>query len=544
MTDLVLSSSQAETYDLEQSGGCPRRWWFERVERRERAADSASAEDGIAGHALFAAYLRGQALPKRARMLKAVRGAVHHLPEPRPGLLVESRFDMQVPSDRQQSSGVRGPLRTETTLWLGGVPWDGYVDLRWRDGDAVTVWDHKFSSDIDTYAKPADKLIRTVQMPVYALDSLRLWPDAKQFRLVHLYVSRRGVYSFVREQTVTRSELDARAGEIAALVARIQRTAAAKTQDEVEANRKACHTYGGCPHQSVCTAFRRKPMYELTEEERALFGPVAEVTGEKAKSAEMSPVVQELIDTPPDVLAAAVENLSSAERERLKALTEIRVPDVSIPLPQASTLTPQAENGAPGTFTNPLVQNSAGVAVPMCQDCPHAAHPGSQCSGKRGRGQCRCGAASAAPVPSARPPQGTAHDPDDHGWTPHDDAQTIGYQRVIAGHLPTCVQSDGGKWLCMDGCAAGRSIVDALEEAQAAGVRHAQEKFGPGGPEDLTKPDPTAPRTIPEVVGERLDRALAKPTPPALRLEVEFGPRAAAILEKLAPALIELLKAR
>jgi hypothetical protein len=450
---LILSASQAESYDPEQPGGCPRRWWFERVERRERP-DSASAGDGTAGHALFATHLRGQPLPKRARMLKAVRGALHHLPPQWPGTLVESRFDGQ-PS--HSADGERLALDTARTLWLGGVPWDGYVDLRWRDGDTVTVWDHKFSSDIDAYAKPAERLIRTVQMPLYALDSARLWPQAERFRLVHLYVSRKGVHSFVREQTVTLAQIVERAVEIRRLVARIQETSRATSQEDVPSNRKACHAYSGCPHQSVCTAFRRKPVeYKLTEDEMALFGIVpgdGPLTPKDHDQTEDARADVKELERQADALAAKNPDASGEADQPLA--------EVSIPLPVAST--PQAQPApAPEPQPAPAFNPADVVGGPKCADCPHPAHLGVQCTGKRGRGQCRCGA--------------------------------------------------------------------SVTDAEAAG------NTGDPGPKPGTGIPPW-----------KLDDA---PIPqsgehrPALRVELELGPRAATILEKLAPALLELLNGR
>lgn len=385
MTDLVLSASQAETYDPEQPGGCPRRWWLERVQGEPRP-HRASAEDGTAGHALLAAYLRGEALPKRARMLKAVKGALLWLPKPEAGLFwsVEARFDGQ-PS--HAANGERVQLNHERTLWLGGVPWDGYVDLRWYQDGTATVWDHKFSSDIDANAKPADALIRTIQMPVYALDSLRLWPEAERFRLVHLYISRRGMHSFVREQTVTREQLRSRGREISALVARkIQETARATTQEDVPHNRKACDAYGGCPHQSICTAFRRKPVYELTEEEKALFGVVSEVTGEKSKTP--APKL--------DVIRADAD-----ETEQLQAQREADERPVSIPLPEASVPTASEQRDVAALAAERAKPDTVGKfgALAQCRDCPHPPHPvGVQCTGKRGRGQCRCFATGPTPA--------------------------------------------------------------------------------------------------------------------------------------------------
>jgi hypothetical protein len=265
-----LSVSQVESFDPAQTGGCPRRWWFERVQGY-RPEKTEAHQEGDIGHELLAHYLATGEAPKgRVKMGKAVTGAIAagHLPTPGPDLLVERRFDGQ---PKRDARGDWIPLDVDATLKVGGVPWDGFVDLRFRRGDVVDVLDHKFSSDIHAYARPADSLIRTVQMPVYCLDSLRIWPDARAFRLTHHYVSRRGVESFVRSQVVTVDQVWAREAQVRTIVADMRDVAQATSQDDVPFNRRACMAWQGCPHQSICSAFKENRM-QLTAEEAALFG--------------------------------------------------------------------------------------------------------------------------------------------------------------------------------------------------------------------------------------------------------------------------------
>lgn len=265
----ALSVSQAEKFDPAQTGGCPRRWWFEDVQGfRPEKTDALT--DGDKGHQLLADYLRtGQPPEGRVKMGTAVRAAIAagNLPQPGPDLLVEQRFSGQPQRD---GAGNWIAVDVKKTLWLGGLPWDGFIDIRYRRASA-TVWDHKFSSDIHKYAKPAERLILTVQMPVYCLDTLRLWPDAKHFELVHHYVARTGQDSLVRRQVVTLDQVLERKGQIEALVERMKQVARAERQDEVEFNRRSCDAYNGCPHQSRCRAFKEKQVM-LTDAERSFFG--------------------------------------------------------------------------------------------------------------------------------------------------------------------------------------------------------------------------------------------------------------------------------
>jgi hypothetical protein len=351
-----LSVSQAEKFDPAQTGGCPRRWWFEEV-RGHKPEQGEAQSDGEKGHALLAHYLAtGEEPQGRVKMGKAVRGAIAagHLPTPRDvelcGGLIEHRFDGQAKHDAQ---GNRIPLRADTTLWLGGVPWDGYVDLRLRRMGVVEVWDHKFSSDIHANAKPAHSLIRTVQMPVYALDSLRVWPSATEFRLVHHYVSRVGVDSFIREQTVTVDQIQERGREVAALVDRIRAVAVAQSQDDVPFSRKACSAYSGCPHQSICTAFKENRPMPLSAEDLALFGDITpEViapTGKPTLSAEdLQRMADEAAQRADESGNDGADVADAMELQR--AAREARAgASVDLPLPAASV---------------PAVQ-----PVPVCADC-------------------------------------------------------------------------------------------------------------------------------------------------------------------------------
>jgi hypothetical protein len=481
LTIRALSASQAERFDPEQVGGCKRRWYFQNVMRLEVPESEASKEDGHAGHALFALWYRfGDVLPKRHRMLKAVRGALAtgQLPAREPGQLVESRFDGQPARD---ANGERLPLRPETTLWLGGVPWDGYVDLRFYRDRTITVLDHKFSSDIHAYAKT--DLLGTVQMPVYALDSLRLWPEAEYVELVHHYVSRRGVDSFLRRQLVSVAQVRQRGREIEKLVAEMLRVLEAKSPEDVPGNRRSCHTWSGCPFQSRCTAFKEKPKMDLSDEEMSWLNVVG---GGEAPAKEKPRC--ELCGGVPDHAHGDCPSLTKPGREA-QAATELEVasaagalsphedPFAVFDLPKASTPQEQpakppscpdcgtelnAENGSQkdgkwkhigcpagetAGYQREIAAQGAearGAVGPKCPACPHPAHSGAACTGKRGSRNCRC--------------KGLVENV----------TQAHESTAIKLGHLPTCVQNDAGKWLCMEGCTAGQESQDV---AQVLGLK-------------------------------------------------------------------------
>lgn len=271
---MILSVSQVTTFDRAQTGGCERKFWFERTQGLKQD-ETKQQDEGTAGHDLLAKYLStGEAPQGRAKMGKAVRGAIvkGELPAPGPDLIVEQRFSGQ---EKYDVEGKWIPLDASETFSLGGVPWDGFIDLAFRRGDVPEIWDHKFSSDPDQYALPASKLIKTVQMPVYVLSQMPYWPDAKAWRIVHHYVSKKGVHSFKRHALVTVDEVLEQETRIKGLVEQLKVVAAVPIdrQNDVPANTKSCDVYNGCPFQSVCSAFQaRKTMsFQMTEEQKKLF---------------------------------------------------------------------------------------------------------------------------------------------------------------------------------------------------------------------------------------------------------------------------------
>lgn len=399
----TLSVSQVESFDPTQTGGCPRRWWFERVEGLRPEKNDAQT-DGDIGHELLAHYFStGESRQKRVKMSKTVTGAIlkGELPAPGPDLLVERRFDGQAKRD---AKGDWVPLDADKTLWLGGMPWDGFVDLRFRRGPAraVTVLDHKFSSDIHAYAKSADRLIDTVQLPVYCLDSLRIWPDVTVFILAHHYVSRRGVDSFMRVQAVTLERVLERKATIEHTVAEMQTVARATSQDDVPFNRRACSAYTGCPHQAICTAFRRNQM-QLTADEMALFGDLEGGTGDDAAASHAAPLAPEPAgDVPPPVASTPAPQQPPACGD---CGTELNANNASklqsghwrhIGCPAADPV--GARTREPVQPSPSTTAETAPPARDRCLACPHPAHPGAPCTGKRGRGQCQCGVAGEQPA--------------------------------------------------------------------------------------------------------------------------------------------------
>jgi hypothetical protein len=349
---MILSTSQVESFDHSQTGGCNRRWWFERV--NDLRPDQTKAQsDGEAGHALLANYfLTGEKPKGRVKMGKAVTGAIvkGELPSPGSDMRVEDRFSGQPKLD---TSGNWIPVDVDETLTIWGVPFDGFIDLAFRRGNIPEIWDHKFGSDIHANAKQASALIRTVQMPVYVLSQLPYWPDAKQWRIVHHNVSKKGVDSFIRSAVVTLDQVFERKAAIEKLVASIGEIYNVEHQQDVPSNHRgatrACEAWNGCPHQSICQAFKGATHVALTPEEEALFAGLDD----------LAPKTEPKLETPKTELRHE-HRLPTPEEsaEVLRRFQTLRqsVSPLDLPEPKTESVTPPDMPGpacACGAALNP-----------------------------------------------------------------------------------------------------------------------------------------------------------------------------------------------
>ena len=304
-----LSVSQVTAFDHTQFGGCQQRWWFDRT-RKERDESNAK-DDGHAGHELLAHYLAtGDAPAGWVRMGKAVTGVIEKGELSKfvggvPGrFLIEERFDGQ---PRTDFSGNLIPLDRKNTLWLGGVPFDGYIDLAYRHSEMPVILDHKFSSDISNAKKPSE-LIRTVQMPVYVLSQIPFWPDATHWVLAHHNVSRKGIESSLKAAVVRIEQVLERKEEIEKVVTEML-AVAASDETEFPFSRKSCDAWNGCPHQSVCPHFNRKAPVFSSEENELFEGITPPIVAAPVVAPVVAPVARRMkfIDVPDPVDADPVE---------------------------------------------------------------------------------------------------------------------------------------------------------------------------------------------------------------------------------------------
>ncbi len=393
------SVSQVTSYDPAQEGGCPRRFWFERVNDLKPEQDNAQSE-GSKGHALFAAWFAtGQMPAKRVKMGKHVTAAIlkGELPKPGGDLLVEERFDGQpmwrpvvddegqpVLDDDGEPKREWVPLDKANTYWLAGIPWDGAIDLAYRRGPRPVILDLKFGSDPDANAKRNDQLIKTVQMPIYVHSQMPYWPDAREYEIQHYNIKRSGIHSFMRRAVVTVDQVLERTAQIADLVEEMKGVALATSQDDVPFNRRSCHSWLGCPHQSICNAFKRNQM-NFSAEDQDLFNELEGVSVDAAPPA-AAPSLQ-------------VADTKAAKAARLRA--ELAAMDAEeAPAPPSKPVDTGPAVPAPRARRVPIVNEPMG----NCAPCGTALDAGNASKLTDGRiVHIGCSAAAAPVVPPDAP---------------------------------------------------------------------------------------------------------------------------------------------
>lgn len=344
---LRLSVSQ-----LEKFIACGRHWYFEAV-RGRYPEDTEQSEDGKAGHALVAKYLRTGERPGRVKMGKMVNGAIDAglFPAPSPDLIVERRFSGQEQYDSEGKWITLDP--TKAKLFAAGIPLDGSSDLIYRQDGIVHVVDHKFTSDINgDWTLSGEDLLNTVQMPGYAIYALTIWPDATMFELRHNYISRKGVASDPRSVVVTVDQIRARWAEVERVVAE-EMTVVAKATEQggvpYAKDPRTCEKYLGCPHQARCHAFKeRKPM--IKPEDLALFGEEPAKPAAPVKAAPVDPFAG--LDQPAAPMIPEPSKTAAAPEPAKVIPPDAPANDANAPAPEKSkrkgrAIKIQTEDGKP-----------------------------------------------------------------------------------------------------------------------------------------------------------------------------------------------------
>lgn len=286
------SPSSLDLGDTRTEGGCLRKWYFERVEKRKPPQGTGQAT-GTACHAEIEHYLKtGEDV-----LGTIVRRGKHMIPEPGRDLRVEwalceppPGYD---PTPQCPTCGARSPLPLvarpcthpaeaykappidprRSPVHIAGVPVIGYLDLAHARGTnqgaddireaydppgTVEVLDWKFLADPERYAKSHDAVASATPMLIYgrALATV-LGNEVEHARLSHGYFGTRERVAFKRGRRVSLDVIDQRLEPVATVMRDIVDVARQTSADDVPGNTRACHAFRGCPHREYCSAGQR-----------------------------------------------------------------------------------------------------------------------------------------------------------------------------------------------------------------------------------------------------------------------------------------------
>lgn len=236
-----VSVSQIQTFDVSAFGGCPRKWWFDKIAGLPAPTTKAQAV-GVEVHKQIENYLN----TGEDTLGPIARAGKHFLPTPMVHLLVEHAF-------------------TPTSLDVAGIPLKGFIDVvnesgQYKDNegrthyeDIIEVIDHKTTVDFK-YAKSASELRDSVQMVGYAeFVRRRDVAGVSQVRISHNNFLTRGAPA-ARKVTTTIEvpQILEKWERVSQTVNAMKVVAKAERVEDVEANYEACSAYRGCPYMSAC----------------------------------------------------------------------------------------------------------------------------------------------------------------------------------------------------------------------------------------------------------------------------------------------------
>lgn len=279
--NLYFSPTSLQLADPESTEGCPRRWWYERVDGRKPPQTKAQAI-GTELHTQIEDFV---ITGRNALGSLALRG-LQYIPTPGSDVLVEQDIvlsvdteirarDAELAGDKDGADKIRATASlANAPLRAAGVPVTGYIDLvhargvnygvsdgereNARDPEGtVEVVDWKSTSNVD-YIKSPEVMAKTIQMTIYGAWVLACMPEAAAVRLSHVYFVTKGRHAPRKVSLRVLPEQIDHQWQRVERVGRLVNDVARETDPEkVDANTKACGAFGGCPHRDYCSAGKK-----------------------------------------------------------------------------------------------------------------------------------------------------------------------------------------------------------------------------------------------------------------------------------------------
>jgi hypothetical protein len=266
------SVSALTSFDTESYAGCPLRWWWQRVGGKSEPETKAQG-GGKSIHSELEEY---EKTGNEIVLGPIAREGKHLLPKPASDLVIEANFgDLAAALKLREARAAAEEIRKHAGLTAGSIPLDGYIDLKHERGEyidgagllhkekpehgrVVEVVDHKSTSSIDDYSKSPSEMAETIQMVGYANFVLNTDPTVDHVRVSHIYYQTRGPKR-AKKITALLSASAAREKwhRVDKLAVYMEEVARQTRPEDVEAVKKSCQAYRGCPHIGYCPGATR-----------------------------------------------------------------------------------------------------------------------------------------------------------------------------------------------------------------------------------------------------------------------------------------------
>ncbi len=286
---LHFSATSLTKGDPDSEEGCPRAWYYERIEGR-KPPQTRAQEAGTRLHA----QIEGYATTGRNDLGSLALRGMQYIPTPGDDLLVEHDLVRSIELELRARDAERGGQRDQAEqlrrlaslasapLRVRGVPLTGFIDLLHARAINYGVGDGEFEDAHDPpgtvevidwkttsaagYIKPPEVMARTIQMTIYGRWVTTCMPAVEQIRLSHVYFVTKGSERPRKVSLrVLPEQIDRQWQRIDRVAGLLLDVAQEQEADKVEANTRACGAFGGCPHRAYCRAGRPTAHAALAE---------------------------------------------------------------------------------------------------------------------------------------------------------------------------------------------------------------------------------------------------------------------------------------
>ena len=231
-----VSASQIKTYK-----DCPRKWYFQKIVGLPTPS-TASTDLGKEVHSVIEAWLRDGI----------------EIPNSPIGEIAKAGLPLLPP--RTEDLSIELALHEDLPIKTSPVDIVGYIDVIHKNGDEITIIDHKTTSS-KKYTKKSVELSYDIQLNIYARAVFENY-EIDSVSVSHVYYgTKEPFWASSSSCKISRQENQAIFDDIVKTIDKMKEDAK-KEIDHVERDESACFKYGGCPFRSECLFKKRQSQGE------------------------------------------------------------------------------------------------------------------------------------------------------------------------------------------------------------------------------------------------------------------------------------------